>query len=153
MKGGLEPRDFRFAIVVSRFNQEITERLLAGAQETFRAQGVDPGRVDIVWVPGALELPLIAKTLAETQRYGAIVALGCVIKHETKHFDLVSEGAAQGLAQASLETGVPILNAVLACYDEQQALARAGGAQGNKGSEAALAALEMANLLRDIKAD
>lgn len=142
---------WRFAIVASRFNQEITSRLLAGAAEALLEHGVRREDVEVFWVPGALELPLAALELARGHRYQSIIALGCVIKHETLHFELVAQGTTQGLVRVSLETGVPVLQGVLACYTEQQALDRAGGGKGNKGREAALSALEMARLMQTLK--
>jgi 6,7-dimethyl-8-ribityllumazine synthase len=137
-----------FAIAAARFNEDVTTRLVAGAEQALLENGVPPEDIDIVWVPGALELPLAALTLADSGRYAAIIALGCVIKHQTLHFELVAQGATQGLVQAALETGVPIMHGVLACFDEQQAYERAGGSEGNKGYEVALSALEMADLLQ-----
>ncbi|HZP25903.1 MAG TPA: 6,7-dimethyl-8-ribityllumazine synthase [Dehalococcoidia bacterium] len=137
-----------FAIAASRFNDGVTSRLVAGAEQALLENGVPPEDIDVVWVPGALELPLAALTLADSGRYAAIIALGCVIKHQTLHFELVAQGATQGLVQASLETGVPMLHGILACFDEQQAYERAGGSEGNKGYEVALSALEMADLLQ-----
>lgn len=151
------PADFaagwRFAIVVARFNQEITSRLLAGAEETLLEHGVRREDVDVFWTPGALELPLAALELARSSRYQGIIALGCVIKHETLHFELVAEGTTHGLVRVSLETGVPVLQGVLACYTEQQAIDRAGagGGKGNKGREAALSALEMARMMQTLR--
>ncbi|HXG36984.1 MAG TPA: 6,7-dimethyl-8-ribityllumazine synthase [Dehalococcoidia bacterium] len=139
-----------FAIVVSRFNQHITEKLLEGACQALAEHGVAREDIPVAWVPGALELPLAVKRLAASGSYAAVIALGCVIQHETLHFQLVAEGATRGLLDASLETGVPVLHGVLACYDEQQALDRAGGKHGNKGYEAALGALEMAGLLEQL---
>lgn len=147
-RGNPQGNDLLFAIAVSRFNEEITSRLLAGAEQALLEHGVAPDDIDVVWVPGALELPLAALSLADSGRYAAIIALGCVIKHETMHFELVAQGATQGLVEASLESGVPIVHGVLACYDEQQAIDRAGGSQGNKGYDVALSALEMADLLQ-----
>ena len=140
------------AVAVARFNHDITQRLLQGALDALAEHGVPPERVDVVWVPGSLELPVVARELGRTGRYHAIVALGCVIRHETMHFDLVAQGATIGLVQAALETGVPVLHGVLACYTREQALDRAGGARGNKGYEVALNALEMAQLRQSLRA-
>jgi len=140
-----------FAVVVARFNEDVTRRLLEGALEALAQHGVPPERVDVVWVPGSLELPVVARELGKSGRYHAIIALGCVIQHETRHFDLVAQGATLGLVQAALETGVPVLHGVLACYTREQALDRAGGARGNKGYEVALNALEMAQLMQSLR--
>lgn len=134
-----------FAIVVSRYNEYITERLLEGAQSVLAERGA--ARVDVAWVPGALEIPLAARWLAETRQYDAIICLGCVIKGETLHFDLVAQQTAAGMARVALDTGVPVINEVLAVFDPAHAAARAGG-QLNRGTEAAHAAIQMATLTR-----
>lgn len=134
-----------FAIVVSRYNEYITRRLLEGAQAVLARAGA--ARVDVAWVPGALEIPLVARRFAQTGRYGAVICLGCVIKGETLHFDLVAEQAAAGMAAVALETGVPVINEVLAVFDPTHAAARAGE-KVNRGEEAARAAVQMATLMR-----
>jgi 6,7-dimethyl-8-ribityllumazine synthase len=134
-----------FAIVVSRYNEYVTGRLLAGARGALAAAGA--ARVDVAWVPGALEIPLAARRLAQTRRYAAVICLGCVIKGETLHFDLVARNAAAGMARVALDTGVPVINEVLAVFDPAHAAARAGGTV-NRGEEAARAAIRMATLLR-----
>ena len=146
-EGRLDGHDLRVAIVVSRFNESIGRRLLDGARDCLRRHGVDDDELSIAWVPGAFELPLAAKRLAQSGRVDAVVCLGTVIRGETPHFDYVAGGAAYGILQAGLETGVPISFGVLTADTSEQAAARAGGKMGNKGFEAALAALEMANLL------
>jgi len=138
-------------VVVSRFNGDITTRLLDGALETLAEAGVPSERIDVMPVPGAFELPLGAMALAKTRRYACIVALGCVIRGDTPHFEYVAGEAASGLQLAGLETGVPVSFGVLTCDSRRQAEERAGGAQGNKGSEAALSALEMADLLAHLR--
>ncbi len=135
----------RFAIVVSRYNEYITGRLLEGCREALAGRGAVV--VDVAWVPGALEIPLIARRLADTHRYDAIICLGCVIKGETLHFDLVAQQSAAGIAQVALDTGVPVINEVLAVFDPAHAVARAGG-KVNRGEEAAHAAIQMATLMR-----
>ena len=140
------------AVVVSRFNGDITTRLLDGALETLAEAGVPSERIDVMPVPGAFELPLGAMALAKTRRYSCIVALGCVIRGDTPHFEYVAGEAASGLQLAGLETGVPVSFGLLTCDSRRQAEERAGGAQGNKGSEAALSALEMADLLAHLRA-
>jgi 6,7-dimethyl-8-ribityllumazine synthase len=140
-----------FAIIVARFNSEITDKLLAGAQFAFREARVADSAVEVVRVPGAFELPLVAKTMAATGKYAAVVCLGAVIRGDTNHYDYVCRAATDGILQAGMETGVPIIFGVLTCEDDEQALARAGGAEGNKGADAALAAIEMANLIERLR--
>ena len=136
----------RFGVLVSRFNEPITARLLEGAMDAFIKHGTAPEDVDVVWVPGAWELPAAARRLLSTDRYDALVAVGAVIRGETPHFDYVAGEASRGLAQASAEYDRPIGFGVLTCDNLTQAEARAGGSHGNKGWDAALAALEMADL-------
>ena len=152
LEGGLDGQDLTLAIVVSRFNQRLTERLLAGAQEALAKHGVDPERVDVVHVPGSFELPLTAQRLAETGRYQAVVCLGCVLRGETPHFEYVAGQAASGIARVGLETRVPVIFGVVTADTLQQALDRAGGREGNKGFDAVLTAIEMANLLKKLDA-
>ena len=139
-------RGRRFAIVASRFNEEITTRLVAGAQDALLRHGVKEDDVDLVWVPGAWELPAAARRLLSTDRYDALVAVGAVVRGDTPHFDYVAGEAARGLGRASAEFDRPIGFGVLTCDTMDQAKERAGGAHGNKGWDAALAALEMADL-------
>jgi 6,7-dimethyl-8-ribityllumazine synthase len=136
----------RIAVVASRFNQQIVERLVDGALDALVRHGVGAGDIDVVWVPGAWELPLAARRLLASERYDALVAVGAVIRGETPHFDFVAGEASRGLSTASVEFDTPIGFGLLTCNDEAQAEARAGGAFGNKGWDAALAALEMADL-------
>jgi 6,7-dimethyl-8-ribityllumazine synthase len=144
----LDAADLNIAIVVARFNEEITRRLLRGAQEALEKHGAN--EPDIYWVPGSLELPVTALALAEKGGHDAIVCLGAVIRGETFHFEVVAMQAAQGLMQVQLDTGVPIAFGVLTTEDRDQALARSGP-KNNKGAEAAEAAIEMANLLSEIQ--
>ena len=147
---GVEPGDpgeMRVAVVASRYNAAVVQRLLDGAVEALRAGGVEADRVTVVLVPGAWELPLACRRAAEAG-HAAVVALGCVIRGGTPHFEYVCAEAARGIARATLDTGVPIAFGVLTCDTEEQALDRAGGRLGNKGAEAAEAALEMAGLMR-----
>lgn len=138
----------RIAVVVSRFNEDVTKRLLRGALGTLEERGVqDP---DVYWVPGSLELPVTALALAERGGHDAIVCLGCVIRGETYHFELVADQAAAGVMQVQLDTGVPVAFGVLTTEDREQALARSGP-KNNKGADAADTAIEMANLLRSIQ--
>lgn len=148
---GLQGQGLEVAIVASRFNQFITERLLSGAQDGLLSHGVRDEDITLAWVPGSFEIPLVAKRLAHSGRFHAVICLGAVIKGETAHFDLVAGEAARGIAAVALETGVPVIFGVLATYTVQQALERSQGAEGNKGYEAALAALQMANLLRGLE--
>src|SRR4051812_35426005 len=136
----------RFAVVASRFNQAIVERLVDGALDALLRHGASAENVDVVWVPGAWELPIAARRLLATERYDALVAVGAVIRGDTPHFDYVAGEASRGLAAASVEFDVPIGFGVLTCDNDEQAEARAGGAHGNKGWDAALAALEMVDL-------
>jgi 6,7-dimethyl-8-ribityllumazine synthase len=147
LKGTPQARGRRFAIVVARFNELITERLAEGARSCLLESGAADDAVDVAWVPGAWELPVAALRLARTGQYAGIVAIGCVIRGETAHFDYIAGEAASGLGAVARDTGVPVGFGVLTTEDEEQALARAGGAAGNKGWEAAQAVLEMADLL------
>jgi 6,7-dimethyl-8-ribityllumazine synthase len=137
----------RYAIVASRWNPRIVEALVAGALKAFREHGVADDAIDVVRVPGALEIPLAAARLAAEGRHAAIVALGCVVRGETRHYEHVADGCASGLARIALDFRVPVLNGVLAVENHADAEARAGGAHGNKGEDVALAALEMADLM------
>jgi 6,7-dimethyl-8-ribityllumazine synthase len=139
-----------FAIVVSRYNETITGRLLDGALRTLRDAQVTEQQIDAVWVPGAWELPVIANQLAHSGRYAAVVCLGAVIRGETTHDQYINQQVSESLGRIALETGVPILFGVLTCNTLEQALQRAGGNQGNKGAECAEAALRMADLMRKL---
>ena len=141
----------RFAIIASRWNPRITDTLVAAARDTFVANGVAEADVDVVRVPGAWELPLAARELAVAGRHAAIVALGCVVRGDTRHYEQVADGAADGLMRVALDTGVPVANGVLAVERFEDAQARAGGSHGNKGEEAALVAIEMADLRRKLQ--
>jgi 6,7-dimethyl-8-ribityllumazine synthase len=142
----------RFAIVASRFNAMVTEALLAGCRDTLSRHGVAADLVDVAWVPGSFEIPLIARKLAESGRYSAVICLGCVIRGETSHYDHVAGQAAAGVMQASLATGVPVIFGILTTETVEQALNRAGLKSGNKGADAGLAAIEMVNLLARLEA-
>jgi 6,7-dimethyl-8-ribityllumazine synthase len=137
-------------IVCSRFNHEITSKLLAGAVEALMGAGVEPDRIFVAMVPGAVELPLVARRLAKRFDLDAVVALGAVIRGETTHYDVVCRAAQEGLTKVGLELDIPVLLGVLTCENEEQALARAGGAHGNKGADVALDALRMADLMERI---
>ncbi|MGH9613440.1 MAG: 6,7-dimethyl-8-ribityllumazine synthase [Bryobacteraceae bacterium] len=151
IEGKLEARGLKFAIVVGRFNGFITDRLLDGALDALRRTGVDPADITIVKVPGAWEIPLTVKTIAQQGNRDAIIALSAVIRGETPHFDHVAGEAANGIAQVSIETGVPVAFGVLTTNTVDQAVDRAGGKSGNKGFDAAMTAIEMANLLRQLR--
>ncbi len=150
-EGELDGAGLSLAIVVSRFNDTITGKLLAGAQDALQRYGV--GQHEVFWVPGSFEIPVVAKRLAESGSYHAIVCLGAVIRHETAHFEYVAGPAAEGVQRAALDTGVPCLFGILTCDTDEQALERAGGKHGNKGFEAVQAAVRVANLLRQLRAD
>src|SRR5688572_8153816 len=143
----------RFAIIASRFNEEISSKLVEGARDALARHGAAPDDTDVVWVPGAWELPAAARRLLATERYDALVAVGAVIRGDTPHFDYVAGEASRGLADASVDFERPIGFGVLTCDDTEQAIARAGGSHGNKGWDAAIAALEMADLFSQLDAD
>lgn len=136
-----------FAIVVSRFNSLVTQRLLDGALDTLRRHGGDVHKVTVAWTPGSYELPLAASQLASSGQFAAVICLGAVIQGETSHHEAINSAVSSGLMQAGLSSGTPVLFGVLTCHTMDQALDRAGGKAGNKGCEAALAAIEMVNLL------
>jgi 6,7-dimethyl-8-ribityllumazine synthase len=141
----------RFAVVVARFNHPICSALLEGAREELAARGAAGDALHVAWVPGAFEIPLAARRLAASGRYDAVIALGAVIRGGTPHFEYVCQGVTEGVGAAMRETGVPIAFGVLTTDDLDSALARAGGTEGNKGAEAALAAIEMARLVRALE--
>jgi 6,7-dimethyl-8-ribityllumazine synthase len=151
LQGGLTAGGLRFAIVVSRFNTFITERLLNGAIDALTRTGAKGKDIDVARVPGAIEIPLVAQHLAETGRYDAIVCLGAVIRGETPHFEYVCAESSRGVAQASLRAGIPMSFGILTVENLEQAVDRAGLKSGNKGFEAAMSAVEMANLIRTIR--
>lgn len=150
VEGDLRVGKLRIALVASRFNAEIVDRLVQGAVEALVAHGAEPATLELVRVPGAFDLPPVVRRVAESGRFDAIVALGAVIRGETAHFDYVAGECAAGLARVSDETGVAVAFGVLTTEDEAQAMARAGGSEGNKGADAALAAVELASLLRKL---
>ena len=150
LEGNLVDEGGRYACLVSRWNDMITSRLLDGAVDTLKRHGADTDTLDIIWAPGSYELPLVAQKLAATGRYDAIIALACVIRGGTPHFDYVAGEVSKGLATASLETGVPISFGVLTTNSIEQAVERAGTKMGNKGAEAATAAIEMVNLFKQM---
>jgi 6,7-dimethyl-8-ribityllumazine synthase len=151
IEGQLTATGLRFAIVVSRFNSFITDRLLGGATDALARHGAADDMVDVVKVPGSWEVPLVAGELARQHRYDAVICLACVIRGETPHFDYVAAEAAKGVAHVSAETGVPVAFGVLTTNTLEQAIDRAGAKSGNKGFDAAMTAVEMANLLRTLR--
>jgi 6,7-dimethyl-8-ribityllumazine synthase len=150
VEGDLRVGDLRIALVASRFNEAVVERLVEGAVNALVARGAPRSGLELVRVPGAFDLPPVVRRIARSGRYDAVVALGAVIRGETPHFDYVAGECAAGLARIADETGVPVAFGVLTTENEEQALERAGGAEGNKGADAAHAAIELANLLRKL---
>jgi 6,7-dimethyl-8-ribityllumazine synthase len=151
LQGSRTAADCRFAIVVSRFNPEITEGLLDGARRALAEARVSDEAITVVRVPGAFEIPVTAMRLAETEQFDAVIGIGCLIKGDTMHFEYIAQAASTGLMEASLATGVPIAFGVLTTLTDEQAAARAGDNDENKGREAALAAIEMATLFRQLQ--
>jgi 6,7-dimethyl-8-ribityllumazine synthase len=152
-EGELDGGGLRFAIVAARFNELITNQLVAGVRDGLRRHGVADEAVDLAWVPGCLEIPVVAQKLARRGRYDALICLGAVIRGATAHFDYVAAGVAQGVSRVALETGVPAIFGILTTDTIEQALERAGTKQGNKGWDAALAAIETARVLQAVEAD
>jgi 6,7-dimethyl-8-ribityllumazine synthase len=149
-EGQLVGEGLRFAVVVSRFNEFITGKLLDGAHDAMRRHDVADENIDVIWVPGSFEIPLVARRLAESGRYDAVICLGAVIRGATPHFDYVANEAAKGVAAVGLSTGVPTIFGVLTTDTIEQAIERAGTKAGNKGFAAASSAIEMANLLKTL---
>ncbi|GGH75917.1 6,7-dimethyl-8-ribityllumazine synthase [Pullulanibacillus pueri] len=145
-EGHLIGNDLKIGIVVGRFNEFITSKLLSGAQDALRRHGVSEENIDVAWVPGAFEIPLIAQKLAESHNYDAVITLGTVIRGSTSHYDVVCNEAAKGVSSVSLSTGVPVIFGILTTDSIEQAIERAGTKAGNKGWDAAVTAIEMANL-------
>jgi 6,7-dimethyl-8-ribityllumazine synthase len=150
-EGVLTGEGLRFAVVVSRFNEFISSKLLSGTWDCLTRHGADGGQIDVAWVPGAMEIPLIAQRLAATKRYDAIICLGAVIRGSTPHFDYVAAEVAKGVAKVQLDAGLPVIFGVLTTDSIEQAVERAGTKAGNKGWDAAVSALEMANLVRTLE--
>ncbi len=151
LEGNLSAKGLKLALVVGRFNDFISERLLNGAMDTLLRSGASEGDIDVVKVPGAFEMPLAVKVLAGSGRYDAIVCLGCIIRGSTPHFDYIAGEASRGIARASLEHSTPVSFGVITADSLEQAIERAGTKSGNKGRDAALTAVEMANLLKAVK--
>ncbi|MBR1943557.1 6,7-dimethyl-8-ribityllumazine synthase [bacterium] len=148
IEGKFVVQDEKFCVVISRFNEFIGSKLLSGAVDELKRHGVADDNIEVIWVPGAFEIPLIAKKAAKTGKYAAIITLGAVIKGSTGHYDYVCAEVSKGVASVSLETGVPVIFGVLTTDNIEQAIERAGTKAGNKGSDAAKSAIEMANLLK-----
>lgn len=153
IKGDLNGQGLRVAVVVARFNEVVTHQLLSGALDTLARHGVRDDDVSVAWVPGAFELPVVAKTLAKTQRFDSIICLGAVIRGETGHYEMVAGQASGGTGAVGMETGVPTIFGVLTTETIEQALNRAGGKSGNVGSNSAMAAIETARLVQKINAE
>ena len=151
VEGNVTAQGLSLGIVVSRFNEFITKALLEGALDAIRRHGGDESRVTVAWVPGGFEIPVAAKAMAESGKYDALIALGCVIRGATSHYDHIASGVTGGLSSLSVQTGLPIAFGVLTVESIEQAIERAGSKAGNKGAEAALVAVEMANLLKQLK--
>jgi 6,7-dimethyl-8-ribityllumazine synthase len=149
-EGELIGKGFKFAVVVSRFNEFITNKLLDGAQDALLRHDVSQEDIDIAWVPGAFEIPLVARKLALTKNYNAIICLGAVIRGATPHFEYVAAEVSKGIAKVGLETGLPVIYGVITADTLEQAIERAGSKAGNRGFDAAVDAIEMANLLKII---
>lgn len=149
-EGDLIGKGLRFAVVVSRFNEFITEKLLSGALDAFRRHGVEAGDVEVAWTPGTFEMPLVAKRLADSGGYQAICCLGAVIRGGTPHFEYVANQVARGIAQAAWDSGVPVIFGILTIDNLEQAIDRAGSKGGNKGFDAAVSSIEMAQLMRSL---
>ena len=150
LNGSYDGEDLHIAIVVSRFNSPVTEKLLDGALDGLSSNRVKDENITVAWVPGSFEIPAVAQTLADSGEFNAIICLGAVIRHETDHYIHVATQTAEGIAAVSIETGIPTIFGVLTTDTELQAIERAGGKEGNRGYDASLAAIETANLIRKI---
>ncbi|MBQ9365456.1 MAG: 6,7-dimethyl-8-ribityllumazine synthase [Schwartzia sp.] len=150
-EGKLDAEDLKFGIVAARFNEFITSKLLSGALDMLVRHGANENDIDVAWVPGAFEIPLIAKKMAESGKYDAVICVGAVIRGATSHYDYVCAEVSKGVAQVGLTTGVPTIFSVVTTDNIEQAVERAGTKAGNKGADGAMAAMEMANLLRSLK--
>lgn len=150
LEGNLISDGAKIGIVVARFNEFITSKLLGGALDTLKRHGIEDGNINVAWVPGAFEIPLIASKMANSGKYDAVICLGAIIRGSTSHYDLVCNEAAKGIAQVSLQSGIPVMFGVITTENIEQAIERAGSKAGNKGSECAEGAIEMINLIRSI---
>src|SRR5437899_1989736 len=149
-EGSLVAPAGRFALVAARFNQAVVDHLVEGAKKGFKSSGVAQESIDLVWVPGSFEIPMVAKRLAGSGKYAAVICLGAVIRGDTDHYDYVAGEAASGVARAATTTGIPVIFGILTCDTLEQAVNRAGGKGGNKGFDAAMTAIEMVNLLKQL---
>ncbi len=149
-EGSLIAKDLKFGIVVSRFNELVTSRLLDGAQDALIRHGVNEQDIDIAWTPGCLEIPLIAKKLLQVGKHNAIICLGAVIRGGTPHFEYVASEVNRGISRLSLDTGIPVIQGIITADNLEQAIERAGAKEGNRGFAAAVSAIEMANLAKNI---
>jgi 6,7-dimethyl-8-ribityllumazine synthase len=150
IQGKLDAKGCRFAIVISRFNSLISDRLLSGALDALERHGAAPDDTSVVWVPGSFEIPSIAKKLALSQKYDAVICLGALLRGETPHFEYLSSAVTKELGQIGLESGIPVINGVLTCNTMEQAVDRAGLKTGNKGFDAAVTAIEMVQLMKQL---
>ena len=150
IEGKLLAEGHKIAIVAGRFNEIITNKLLGGAIDAFKRHGGDENNIDLAWVPGSFEIPLVAKKMAESKKYDAVICLGAVIRGATAHFEMVANETTKGIAAASLQTGVPVIFGVLTTDNIEQAVERAGSKAGNKGFEAVTTAIEMINLMKQL---
>lgn len=149
-EGNISGKDLKFAIVVARFNEFITSKLLGGALDALKRHEAAEENISVVWVPGAFEIPLVAKKMASTKNFDAIICLGAVIRGATTHYDYVCNEVSKGIAQVGLQSGVPTIFGIVTTENIQQAIERAGTKSGNKGFDAAISAMEMANLFKDL---
>ncbi len=152
IEGMLVGKGLKFGLVVSRFNEFITQKLLDGAQDALLRHGVAQADIDVAWVPGSFEIPLVAKKLAQTKRYDAVICLGAVVRGGTPHFDYISAEVTKGIAMVGLEVGLPVIYGVITAENLEQAIGRAGTKEGNQGFKAAVSAIEMANLVKGLTA-
>lgn len=150
-EGNLIPKDVRIGIVVARFNEFITSKLLGGAIDTLKRHDVNEDSIDVAWVPGAFEIPLIASKMAKSGKYDAVICLGAIIRGSTSHYELVCNETSKGIAQVSLSSDIPVMFGVITTENIEQAIERAGSKAGNKGSECAEGAIEMINLIHEIE--
>jgi len=149
-QGMLLGKGLRFGLVISRFNEFISKKLLEGAEDALLRHGVNPEDIEVAWVPGSFEIPLIAQKLAQTKKYNAVICLGAVIRGDTPHFDYIAAEVTKGIAKVGLDAGLPVIYGVITTENLEQAIERAGTKAGNKGFDAAVSAIEMANLVKGI---
>ncbi len=150
IEGKLDAKGLKFGIIIGRFNEFISGKLLSGCVDGLKRHGADDKNIDVIWSPGAFEIPLLAKKMAGSKKYDAVICLGAVIRGATPHFDYVASEVSKGVAHVGLETGVPVIFGVLTTDNIEQAIERAGTKGGNKGFDASLAAIEMANLMKEL---